>query len=370
MSILQKSITMRKAFTLMEMVVALGIMAIVLSFAGAIFRVSVDSHRLALANAELMQKFRAVTEQLDADFHGLRKDGEVLVLWRAQRKADYTGQNRNAEEAFERFDRIMFFADGDFQTYGTYGANNPKPIRGNMARICYALANGPSSNPTEPNRPQNQKAQRRVLARTEHILVPPSTTANPGDPLGMSQFTDGQWRDWMSVKESDPVSLRGWELIAPAQKADILSVIGDVEVSVDNFTSKKSDLDGGVTLDPANPQSLHAFLCRGVGQFEIQGWSDAERRWIPSVNPNGDASLTDDSDFVLQGDDLHPRSIPGLWYPRGPAIFGNRTIARFNSDFSQIPGLGRALKFTFTLYDSRGLVKNGRTFTHIVYLDN
>jgi hypothetical protein len=109
-----------------------------------------------------------------------------------------------------------------------------------------------------------------------------------------------------------------------------------------------------------------------VGEFEIQGWSDAEQRWIPSVNPNGDASLTDDSDFILQGDDLHPRSIPGLWYPRGPAVFGQDrlTANKLKGDFNTTPGLGRALKFTFTLYDSRGLIKNGRTFTHIVYLDN
>jgi hypothetical protein len=38
--------------------------------------------------------------------------------------------------------------------------------------------------------------------------------------------------------------------------------------------------------------------------------------------------------------------------------------------FNEIPGLGRALKFTFTLYDSKGIIKEGRTFTHIVYLDN
>jgi hypothetical protein len=36
--------------------------------------------------------------------------------------------------------------------------------------------------------------------------------------------------------------------------------------------------------------------------------------------------------------------------------------------FNMIPGLGRALKFTFTLYDSKGVIKNGKTFTHIVYL--
>jgi len=357
---------MRKAFTLMEMVVALGILAIVMSFAGTIFRVSIDSHRLALANAEIMQKFRAITEQLDSDLRGLRKDGELLVFWRAQRKDNYTGTNRNAEEAFDRFDRIMFFADGDFQTYKA-----DPVVRGNIARICYALANGPSANPSEPNRPQAQKTERRVLARTEHILVPPTTTPDPADPLGTGKFTDSQWRDWMSDAESDVITMRGWELIPPARKVDILSVVGDVEVGLDQLKSNKNDTAGGITLDPAKPQSLHAFLCRGVGQFEIQGWSDAEKRWIPSVNPNGDTNLKDDSDFILEGDELHPRQIPGLWYPRGPAVFGReRQFPTLDGDFNKTPGLGRALKFTFTLYDSRGLIKGGRAFTHIVYLDN
>jgi len=39
------------------------------------------------------------------------------------------------------------------------------------------------------------------------------------------------------------------------------------------------------------------------------------------------------------------------------------------ANFNSIPGLGRALKFTFTLYDSKGIIKEGRTFTHVVYLD-
>jgi hypothetical protein len=263
-----------------------------------------------------------------------------------------------------------------------------------MARICYALANAPTGNPAEPNHPESQKPQNRVLARTEHVLVTPPTNVDPGDPLGMAKFSDANWRDWMSNKEVDAVSLHGWELMAPAQKADILSVIGDVEVSVPaqamtpgtggtggaaggwgtgsavDLKSSKNAVAGGVTLGPANPQSLHAFLCRGIGHFEIQGWSDAEQRWIPQVNPNGDTNLKDDSDFLLQGDELDPRAIPGLWYPRGPVVLRDRTIGALTGDFRQVPGLGRALKFTFTLYDSRGLIPGGRTFTHIVYLDN
>jgi hypothetical protein len=32
--------------------------------------------------------------------------------------------------------------------------------------------------------------------------------------------------------------------------------------------------------------------------------------------------------------------------------------------------LPKAIKFTFTLYDSKGILKEGRIFTHIVYLGN
>ncbi len=356
---------MRRAFTLMEMVVALGILAIVMSFAGVIFRVSTDSHRLALSNAEIMQKLRAITEQLDSDFRGLRKDGEIMVFWRADRKANYAGSNRNAEEAFDRFDRIMFFAQGDFQTYQA-----DPTVRGNMAWICYSLANGPAANPTEPNRPQLQKPERRVLARIEHILVAPSKTLDPNDPLGTRKFTDDQWRDWMSSTEYDVITLRGWETMPSAAKMDLLSVIGDVKVVAEEGSSTKNATVGGVTLDPAKPGSLHAFMCRGVGQFGVQGWSDAEQRWIPQVNPDGNADLTDDSDFPLKGSDLDPERIPGVWYPHGGTVLGRDPNMTASNDFNSTLGLGRALKFTFTLYDSRGLVKGGRTFTHIVYLDN
>ncbi len=366
---------MRKAFTLIELMVALGIMALILSFAGVIFRVCIDSHRMALANAEIMQKFRAITEQLETDLRGLRKDGEILLFWRAARK-DPTSPS-NAPAAFERFDRIMFFATGDFQTYGTYrlGSANPKVLRGNLARICYGLANGPSVVPADPNRPQMQKPTRRRLARTQHLLIPPAATVDANDPLGTGAFTDSQWREWTSQKEYDGISLRGWTLIPLARKADIISVVGDVSIASNSLNSVKNETAGGITVDTARPEMLHSLLCEGVGQFEIQGWSDARQRWIPEVNPDGDADLTDDTDFVLDGADIHPTNIPGLWYPRGPVILGKDAQEAYTGQmdeehFNVIPGLGRALKFTFTLYDSRGLIKNGRTFTHIVYLDN
>jgi prepilin-type N-terminal cleavage/methylation domain-containing protein len=351
----------RKAFTLLELVVSLGILAMILSFAGVIFRVSVDSQRMAMANAEIMQKLRVITEQLDADFRGLCKDGEILVFWRAARKPKFAGANPNDPAAFERYDTIMFFATGDFSTYG------PNVQRSNVARICYTLANVWSAALSEPNRPIAQKVQKRMLARTQHILL----ASNPADPnlaVRMRSFTDSQWRDWNSNRQADAVSLEEWLLIEDPVKADIISVIADVEVPfAGGKISTKYVNAGGVVLDPTQPGSMHPLLCRGVGQFKVQGWNGT--RWIPEVNPDGDADLIDDSDFFLEGDKLHPKDIPGLRFPQGPVRMRNQP-STVDPDLRKVPGLGRALKFTFTLYDSRGLIRNGRTFTHIVSLDD
>jgi prepilin-type N-terminal cleavage/methylation domain-containing protein len=371
---------MRKAFTLMELVVALAILAVVLSFAGVIFRVSIDSHRMALANAEIMQKLRVLTDQLDSDFRSLRKDSEIFVVWSAVPKPDYVPSEPNGSsggpgtrfvgvEGYERFDRIMFFTTGDFQAYG-------RSERGNVARVCYMLARGPSENPTEPNWAPMQKPWKRMLARTQHILIPPAPDSED-KPLDVNDFTTEQWLEWNSQEEIDRISLEGWKRIPWAQKIDMLSVIGDITITMGssdgNIESETADEARGVLIDCAQPDSIHALFCQGVGQFMVQGWSDELDRWVPQVNPNEDDSL-DDSDFLLTSDkkEIDPNNNPGLWYPRGgSSLDPNVPPEQIDEEhFNQIRGLGRALKFTFTLYDSRNLIKNGRTFTHIVYLDN
>ena len=69
----------RFGFTLVELVVAIGIMAVVILFAGNMFKTSINSYRIATAQAEIMQKFRAITQQLDNDFRGLRKDAPMFI---------------------------------------------------------------------------------------------------------------------------------------------------------------------------------------------------------------------------------------------------------------------------------------------------
>ena len=112
-------------FTLVEIVVAIGVMAMVIVFAGTVFKASITSYRVATSQAEVMQKFRAITDQLNNDFQGLRKDGYLMLYSTTILQAEYAGAAPNNF----RSDRLYFFSTGDFQSW--YNST----VRSNIARI-------------------------------------------------------------------------------------------------------------------------------------------------------------------------------------------------------------------------------------------
>ncbi|MHC4727978.1 MAG: pilus assembly FimT family protein [Planctomycetota bacterium] len=338
-----------KAFTLIELLVAIGILAIVLSFSSVIFKVSIGAHRTAIANAEIMQKLRAITNQLNTDFNSLRKNGEIFMVWVAK-PLSTTDYKDNDLDGYERFDRIMFFADGDFQSY------KAPTVRGNIARICYMIAKKDSVSA------EGQDRTKRVLARNLHIL-----TNEPGlnDFPDFDNFSDVQWYNWNNQYEYDKISIEGWKNISWHNKKDMLTATCDIQVD----DSSVNMAVRGVEVDPADANSIHMLLCEGVGEFKIQGWYDTQQQWIPEVDPDGNGNLGDTHFFLNE-----PNNVPGVLYPAPNGILkinniGYQRELLNEANFNIIPGLGRALKFTFTLYDSRGIIKNGMTFTHIVYLD-
>lgn len=340
-----------KGFTLIELMVAVGILAIIMSFASVIFKVSINAQRTAMANSEIMQKLRAITGQLNADFEGLDKDAEIFVAWVAKPLPPGATYHDLDLDGYERFDRIMFFATGDFQSYSV----NPA-VRGNMARICYMLAQKGNT------KPDVQEPRERILSRNQHII-----TADPALPafFDPNNFTSQQWYQWNNLYEYDKMSPEAWKMMPWANKQNALSVVTDIKVG----TSTLSEQVKGSMVDPADANSIHMLLCEGVGEFKIQSWYDAQKKWIPEVDPDENGNLSD-THFYLND----PNAVPGVLYPyppNGGVIINNLNYPRGQVDrahFESIPGLGRALKFTFTIFDSKGIIKDGRTFTHIVYL--
>ncbi len=280
---------MRKAFTLIELIVALGILALMMMFASTIFRVSVSAQRMAVANGEIMQKLRVITEQLDADFRGMLKPYGGVI----------TDQNDSYDDEYGKetvhADAIAFFANGDFQSTRQYG---DKTIAGNVASILYAVPDPGSYGYVRRPAPAN-----RLLLRRQTILAPQksSTTA-------IKEASD--WRG-----EYYCTSLEEWRLSPPYEPSE-------------SWTERP-------VITPNRPQDyLPMYLARGVDNFTI------------SYLPGG----TQWNTGRIQ------------WYRDDPNEPNDPNATRI------IP-VPRAIRFEFTLYDSKGIIKKGRTFSHIVLLD-
>ena len=353
----------RRAFTLIELVVAIAILVMVISFASVIFKVSINSYRTATATAEIMQKLRAITDQLNTDFKDIRKDGVILVAWKAVYDSNIG--------RYVRFDTILFFTNGDFQSYRGNNVNG-NIVRGNIARVCYMLAKDGYGVPAI--RAWGQKPERRVLARSQHIQTADNILAFVPDlasiPIPFTPADNALYETANNFYEYDRESLVSWRIGAPQpgplrdKLREMLTVCTDVKFGGGIAES------GGLTVSASDPNTFHMLLCERVGELKIQGWYEAEQRWFPKVDPDYDSDLSD-SDFFTVGGAIDPDRRPAIIYPRwnfesGIGIYPPDLLNESNFNF--IPGLGRALKFTFTLYDSKGIIKGGRVFTHIVYL--
>jgi prepilin-type N-terminal cleavage/methylation domain-containing protein len=262
---------MKKGFTITELLVAVGLLAVVFAACGVIFNYSIDAMRTASATSEIMRNLRAITDQLDADFAGLQKSNAKMFV-------DFSSGSPFT-------DSIVFFATGDFQTYDAYGTND-ETVRSNIARIYYGQAATPS--PTS----QVEKDRRsKILARKQVILAPSKTTAtNEYDPNSFFKEAKKSF--------SEDTNSCSW-LIRP-------------------------------DVDPNKETEIPMYLARGVDEFSIMV--------DDGIDPN--------------------HSIE--WWPQPadrPTKFENRPRV--------YPDL---IKFTFTLYDSKGIIKNGRRFEYIVYI--
>ncbi len=324
-------------FTLVELVVAIGLLAIVLSFAGVIFKVGIESYRTADANTEIMQKLRAITDQLNADFKGLQKDAPLLIWFELELDED--------GNPYRRHDQILFFANGDFQSTQVYQATG-EPVIGNVARIYYGQAN-----PTDPN---VTYLSFNTLAKRQHIL-----TADPDLPVFPDPDTPESFAATFTTSnndnlEYDSISLADWKRLSNNQDNNNWMVL----ICFENNNRPGIDL--------RSPSGLHMLMSQGVDSFSVQWgyWYGGEYQWWPSNES--------DFDNMMVAHNLPERSF-GVYFNMPDRV--DIALRWFdpedaeNEDYGNFDGFyPTALKFTFTLYDSKQVFKQGQTFTHIVYL--
>jgi hypothetical protein len=211
-----------------------------------------------------MRNLRVITDQLNADFAGMRKDAPLVIKFE-----DSNGVNA---------DSVVFFTTGDFQDASGV-------VRGNVARIYYGQATIP-----DPflNDPKNNDKRNKILARKQVILAPAeANSAGEHDPNSFIQ----------EVKEY----LKSYIIVS------------------DQWLSRPQ-------VNPNNGNDIPMYLAKGVDNFSI-------------MHENG--------------------------FNAGNIQWGRLSGSRESFYVNSYP---RLIKFTFTLYDSKGIIKTGRRFEHIVYI--
>ena len=297
---------MKKAFTLIELVVTISLLGMVIFFASIIFKVSVDTHRTSGANAEIMQKLRAITDQLNADFKGFRWSPRFKVSF------DFGESMIDGQLEDVRSDRILFFANGDFQSTGqhNYKVSEEKTVRGNVAAIFYCLADIPTYSPDEKRVPR-----KKILIRRQTILT-----------------ADTDWKD-LDLKDTGEYCNQ--------QGLSSLSELAAEQIAIGDWnTPDIQELMVRPQLNPADEEDLVKYMAKGVDDFSIQ---------YVGLDYDESGNLEDRFEF-------------NEWRPINEELKINEN--EWDDKFF-VPA---ALKFTFKLYDSKGIIKNGKTFTYIVYL--
>lgn len=283
-----------RGFTLIELVVSIAILVMIISFAGVIFKVSINSHRTAMANTEIMQKLRAITDQLNRDFKGFRKDGYLILHSEMLSRKEYVS---SAVPADFRVDRVYYFSTGDFQSW--FGSN----IRSNITKVYF----GHDKYSLDPF--SNRVVSKCSLVRDVKLITP-----------------------GLSVVDSNSLSFAGFKEGVPITETDA-----------------KILLISGIPIDiQTDPNDVRGLMCRNVGEIKIE-WTDGTRAgndmilWYGLLVPSG---------YPVEEVGLLPPDPPyrATWTPLTPEQYRPR-----------------ALKFTFKLYDSKGILKEGKLFTHIVY---
>ena len=292
---------MKKAFTTIELVVAVSLLAVVMVIAGMVFKIAIDAQRQAGAIADITRNFRAITDQINRDFQGLVKDG-YLVIENNQVPSGAVYLNKQEEMNSNlivpspRIDGISFFSTGDFQSSSVSGRKS------NISLITLAVRY------YDPNTSSNAYASEWMLSRNQRML----TSGQSGTP------NDYRNTSLAELKTNDTNTT-------------------DIEM--------QDCLIENQVIEPSDTTENWKYFSGGVGDLKIQ--------WVENSNPI-------DANGIIWHDIDNQASRPF------ESTSGSIYYAKWTPN--NLTDWPLAIKFTMTLYDSRGVIKEGKTFTHIVYI--
>ena len=358
--------------TLVEMLVAVSILIGILLIVSVIFRSSTQASGKASGSNEIMQKARAVTRQLESDFAGLRSDMPMAIVFEVhQNDASIGGYNAPAlgdpddTNRRVRYDRIVFFANGDFQTIDG-------GMSGNMARIFYGQSDEVFA-PLDPFDPDNPGVPRQILTRRWKMLTP----QNPDKPA----HTDWTGRTVAEYDyfQDENATLAFWKNV-PFSEFEIAYFNEYPAPSVVPSWVRRPDLGYLETEYPGTGRQ-RLYMLGDVTDFRVEVWFAGADAWFPNPtvmriiqdSSSPDLSFFDQSIFAFawnvpdhlgassDGTDTNIGAVN--WRLDGQGLGKLATLCGWTDVWP------RALRFTFTLHGAgRRYYPEGRTFSYVVKL--
>lgn len=386
-----------KAFTIVELLVAMALVVILVGLSSLIFAAGVKAFRAADSTVEVVRRAESITRQLDADIAALQT-GAPLAVW--FERIQVGTEDDGITPIYRHYDQILFFANGNFQTMRqTSTPAGFQTVRGNMARVYYGHAwRADLDSNVEPwawTNPTGKDGYRwfsqddpgvRLLSRRVHLLTSEMTLLpmtmigypfpNPDEFTAMlGDFSRGQFVPyWNNRLEYDQLSLVEWK--------NLMRVTGNCnQLLLRAFSNERDAYIGGrPMIDMENADTLHLLMSENISEFKIQ-WAYRSEDLYNAVSgttflPNQLFSgirwwpEQDNDDFAAMGMN---RDLFGIYFnmPGGetltewfPVSAGRTTTIPFSPSF-----FPKAIKITFTVHDTKGMFPDGKVFTQIVTIN-
>ena len=355
---------------------------------GLVFKSSTDASGRAMARSEIMHQLRAITRQLEQDFSGLRPDMPMAIIFEGYTENGVAGLgDPDFPDRQIRYDRIWFFANGDFQA-NDY--NSTDSVSGNVAHIYY----GQSLDRFDPPNEEASLLERRILTRREKILTADGTlnwfnTSFYSVPNG----TDEEYKlDFMPVDNVAPFSggLNFWKNIPFNPGGSFLGIFNalfrdDTRVTYSVVRRPAMIFDNpdtgntGLKYHGDGEEGFQRlYMASDLTDFKVEIWFPGATEWFPNetdretIRADGLAlpNLSDGYAFYWNAaEDAGVMTAPTFAFDNGLEWRGETGIGALATLLDWTDVWPEALKFTFTLYDkNRRHFGEGETFSYMVKL--